>query len=76
MCLRNETSAMEEEVVTIRIASASCMMLSEMCICSSKKSLSGSSRVSLCLVYKSVFLITWLKDEGLKIQDRQLSEVI
>lgn len=67
---------MEEELVTI--ASASFMVLFEMCICSHKKSLFGNSRVSLCLDCNSVFLIIWLKGEGLKIQDkdRQLSEVI
>lgn len=54
------------------------MGLFEMCICSHKMSLFGNSRVSLCLDYNSMFLIIWLKGEGLKVQDknRQLSEVI
>lgn len=69
---------MEEELVTIRMASPSFMVLLEMSICSHKKSLFGNSRVSICLDCNSTFLIIWLKGEGFKIQDedRQLCEVI
>jgi len=70
MCLHNENKAMEEELVTMRIASVYFVALFEMCICSHKKSLFGISRVSLCLDCHSVFRITWLKGECLKIQDK------